>query len=205
MRALLFLNGTPPSSECLRNIDYFGALVVCADGAYAYLSEYAVPDVVVGDFDSLSSDCAVSSGVKVLRYPADKDYTDGHLAMDYILKQNITDITVYGAFGLRADHAYANLSLLYQAKSGGALAELKDENQSVRLLDGNITLDGIRGKTVSIEPFFVSAHIIQTKGLKYNLKNKTLDRLHILGISNIAVEDAVEIESEGELLVFVLG
>lgn len=52
-------------------------------------------------------------------------------------------------------------------------------------------------------PFFEVAHIISTKGLKYPMKNVTLNRLHVsLSISNVAMADSFFVEAEGELLLF---
>ncbi|MDR0425858.1 MAG: thiamine diphosphokinase [Clostridiales bacterium] len=200
-KALLFLNGDPPTQEYLSDIDRAGRFVLCADGAYRYLKGVIRPDLILGDFDSLLD--ADADGIGRVRFDADKDYTDGHLAVEYLLERGYADIDIYGAFGGRADHAYANLSLLYQAKLAGARARLLDERQCVMLKSGRITLKNVKGRTISLEPFLTEAHIILTKGFKYNLRDKTLDRRHILGISNVALSDTVGVEAEGELLLFI--
>ena len=202
MRAIIFLNGTPVSERALNSVNIENALVICADGAFDYIKGKITPDIILGDFDSVS-DKSFPETSEVLTFPPEKDFTDGHLAVQTAIDRGADEIEIYGAFGGRPDHAYSNLSLLYQSKQAGAVAVLYDENWRVYLLDGAVKLSASANKYVSIVPFFESAHIISTKGLKYPMQNVTLNRQHILGISNEATESEIEFFANGEVLVFV--
>lgn len=202
MRAIIFLNGTPVSERALNSVNIENALVICADGAFDYIKGKITPDIILGDFDSVS-DKSFPETSEVLTFPPKKDFTDGHLAVQTAIDRGADEIEIYGAFGGRPDHAYSNLSLLYQSKQAGAVAVLYDENWRVYLFDGAVKLSASVNKYVSIVPFFESAHIISTKGLKYPMQNVTLNRQHILGISNEATESEIEFFANGEVLVFV--
>ncbi len=202
MKAIIFLNGTPVSEKQLNAIDFNEALIICADGAFNYLNGFVVPHVILGDFDSVN-DRNFPKQSEVITFPPEKDFTDGHLAMQTAIDRGANVIDIYGAIGGRPDHAYANLSLLYQAKKAGVVAVIRDENWQVYLCEGKVKLQANAKKYVSIVPFFESAHIISTKGLKYPMQNVTLNRQHILGISNEATENEVEFCSKGEVLVFI--
>ncbi len=202
MRAIIFLNGTPPKKNELDKIDFSDAIILCADGAYSYLKGVVTPSVVLGDFDS----CPISSvenGIETLVFPPEKDFTDGHLAVELAVEKGAKSIVIYGAFGGRPDHFYSNLSLLLLAKNLGVEASLIGEGFIVTLESGVIEKKVKIGATVSLVPFYRDAHIILTEGLKYPMREVTLNRQHILGISNEAQSDKIKVECKGELLVFI--
>lgn len=201
MKAVIFLNGEFDSDpvEAAKGADF----TVCADGAYDYLRGRIVPTVILGDFDSVSErDFPIGS--EILTFPSEKDFTDGHLAIASATERGADEIDVYGAFGgVRPDHAYANLSLLYLGKKRGAFVRLISRKWVVTLENGKFSTAAKRGGYVSLVPFFESSHILSTKGLKYSACNVTLYREQSLGISNEAKGDVVEVDLSGETLVFV--
>lgn len=201
MKAVIFLNGEFDSDpvEAAKGADF----TVCADGAYDYLRGRIVPTVILGDFDSVSErDFPIGS--EILTFPSEKDFTDGHLAIASATERGADEIDVYGAFGgVRPDHAYANLSLLYLGKKRGAFVRLISRKWVVTLENGKFSTAAKRGGYVSLVPFFESSHILSTKGLKYSACDVTLYREQSLGISNEAKGDTVEVDLSGETLVFV--
>ena len=201
MKAVIFLNGEFDSDpvEAAKGADF----TVCADGAYDYLRGRIVPTVILGDFDSVSErDFPIGS--EILTFPPEKDFTDGHLAIASATERGADEIDVYGAFGgVRPDHAYANLSLLYLGKKRGAFVRLISRKWVVTLENGKFSTAAKRGGYVSLVPFFESSHILSTKGLKYSACDVTLYREQSLGISNEANGDVVEVDLSGETLVFV--
>lgn len=201
-KSVVFLNGNAPLEKDFKGFDFYDSLVVCADGAYRYVKDFLKPNVILGDFDSIDVD-EIDDGAEIIRFSPEKDYTDGHLAVQLAIDRGAEEITVFGAFGGRPDHEYSNLSLLYLAKCAGVVAKLIGAGYCVTLENGRIEKTVAKGAYVSLVPFFQSAHILSTKGLKYPMKNVTLDRLHILGISNEALSDSFTVETDGELLVFI--
>ncbi|MBE5730618.1 MAG: thiamine diphosphokinase [Clostridiales bacterium] len=199
-KGLIFLNGNAPSINELQGIDFRGKSVVCADGAYDYLKDYAIPDVLLGDFDSITE---VPSGVTVKKFPVDKDYTDGHLAVLEMKALGVSEVEIYGAYGGRPDHEYANFALLALADSIGISAVIKGD-YDIYFVTDQIKVSVEKNKTVSLLPYSDTAHIISTKGLKFCADNLTLNKLHLIGISNSAVEDEVCVNvGKGHVLLFV--
>ncbi len=202
-KAIIFLNGDPPTPSEYESMDLAKpSVIICADGAYRYLKGVITPDIVMGDFDSMDMG-EITCECEVVRFPVEKDFTDGHIVVEKAIELGARDITVYGAFGGRPDHEYSNLSLLYLAKQKGASARLVGSGFTVTLESGRIEKRAKTGVTVSIVPFLASAHILQTEGLKYPMRNVTLDRMHILGISNVATAETITLTADGEVLVFI--
>ncbi len=204
-RAIIFLNGDRPTENDLKNASELSkdATIICADGAYDYLVGKVEPNILLGDFDSIKTNPELA-GAKVVRYPSEKDYSDGYIAMQAAIDAGAKRVTVYGAFGGRADYAYVNLSLLYQAKKAGVKAALVGSGNTVTLESGIIEKQVAVGSTVSFAPFFESAHILSSEGLKYPIRDITFSREHAdYGVSNVATSERIAIVAEGEVLVFI--
>lgn len=198
-RGLIFLNGDPPNSSVLSALNFSEAFIVCADGAYDYLMEFAIPDVILGDFDSIHH---APRGKKIKRFPVDKDYTDGHLAVLETVG-HADEVEIYGAGGGRPDHEYANYALLPLAASKGIRAVIKG-SYDVYYVDGEFTATVEKNMTVSIVPYTDTAHIISTEGLKFSADDLTLDKLHLIGMSNTSTADTVKLRvGSGGVLVFI--
>lgn len=199
---LIFLNGDAPKAKTLQNISYAGKTVICADGALKYLEKYVKPDVVMGDFDSLGY---VPSGNNVKKFPVDKDYTDGHLVIKEAAELGLESIEIYGGFGGRVDHEYANIALLALADWYGMKAVIKGDID-IYFTSDNLVVPCEKNKIVSIVPYSDTAHIIQTRGLKYDASGLILNKLHLIGMSNQSVESEISVsvgKGEGSVLVFV--
>ena len=204
-RVIIFLNGDPPTDKDLSTAAELAhdATIICADGAYDYLGTKITPDILLGDFDSIKCKPELKS-TKVITYPVEKDYSDGYIAMQTAIDLGAKEVLVYGAFGGRPDYSYVNLSLLYQAKKAGVKSELLGNGNIVTLESGEIERNVSMGAIISIVPFFNSAHILSSVGLKYMAKDIILNREHAdFGVSNVAVDEHVRIEVDGDVLLFI--
>ena len=87
--------------------------IVAADGALTFLMKHKIkPDLIIGDMDSVSeSQLASTQGSEILRFPKDKDFTDGELAIRHCLDRKIKTITLLGALdtGQETDHMLGNI------------------------------------------------------------------------------------------------
>src|SRR5919112_6773528 len=85
VHAAIFLNGSPDSPRLIQAVAGRADLVVAADGGTRYaLAAGIVPDLIVGDMDSLGEDLAQemeARGAELERHPVKKDKMDGHLAV----------------------------------------------------------------------------------------------------------------------------
>ena len=106
--------------------------VLAADGGFAHLERISVmPDVALGDFDSLGyvpdAPCVESHSVM-------KDATDLELAFDWLCRKGYTSAVVYGALGNRLDQTMATQqTLIHFARRGMEVAAVGEGNVIVAL------------------------------------------------------------------------
>lgn len=195
MKGIILLNGDPYTGE----IDAKDALVYCCDGAYGWAKGAVRIDKNVGDFDSLN-ETPYPPPEEI--YPAEKDCTDGEIALSEMLRQGVGKIEIYGGGGRREDHFLGNLHLLYRAHVSGVPAEMINADSVIFPASGKIFLGKYTGKTFSVLPFGGVLHIMDSAGLKYPYP-ETLSYGECRGISNIAEDGAAYLTVKGNALVII--
>lgn len=131
-----------------------GARAIAADGGIRHAESLGIePEIWVGDFDS--SDAALAArhaGVPRLAYPAEKNLTDGELALQMALERGATDLVMAGALGgERADHAWAHVvQAMALALDGRRVFLTSGEEEGYPLLPGRLTLDLPRASLFSV-------------------------------------------------------
>jgi thiamine pyrophosphokinase len=184
-------------------------LIVAADGGALQLARWGVlPNVVVGDLDSLGRDGAdalAAKGVRVFRHPLEKDESDLELAVDYALGAGAQEVTLVGLFGgARLDYTLANAILLADPRYRGTSMRAVAGPARLRAVRAGETalLSGAIGDLVTLLPVLGDAEEVRTEGLRYPLSDETLHAGRARGVSNVirAVPASVSIGS-GTLLV----
>ena len=171
--------------------------LICADKGYEYAKILnLIPDVILGDFDSLGY---VPNNAEI--FPKDKNFSDTELAVKKAIELGATEIDIYFSLGGRLDHELFNINLLKYAKNQGVTAKIISGNTLLRLISGSGNYEVKNGSFVSFVPFSSEAHIIKSEGLKYPLDKITAIKGETLTLSNEATSDEIygEIKS-GELL-----
>lgn len=194
-RGIILLNGDPYGGA----IDTEGATVVCCDGALVWASEKGVKaDIVLGDFDSLGY-----TPEGAILFPAEKDETDGEIALDHLAGMGVERIDIYGGSGRREDHFFGNVGLLLKAHERGMEAIFHSDYTDFFVSDGKVSFEAEVGTVVSVVPVTDSVHIYDSRGMKYGMKDLTIARGSTRGISNVttAKEFCIEIDS-GTALIF---
>jgi thiamine pyrophosphokinase len=186
--AAVFLNGDyeePGYYTCwARAAD----LVVAADGGGRFLAAAGiVPDLLVGDFDSLDEAAAAAagrSGARVVRHPVRKDRTDGELAVDEALREGAGELVLAGALGA-LDHVLGHLALLGRIEARGTPARVVSPDLTARVLLAATTvrLDAVPGTRVSLAPLAGEA-IVTLAGFDYDLDHGRLPGDACLGLGN---------------------
>ena len=96
-----------------------------------------LPNLIIGDFDSAKIDvvAAYRGKTEFLDLDTHKDFTDTHVAISYILEQEIRpdEVILVGATGTRMDHTLANIGLLKQFAEAGISAYLIDEHNRITM------------------------------------------------------------------------
>jgi thiamine pyrophosphokinase len=192
MKALVFANGRAKDGVMVRRAltDVKGALIIAADAGTRIAQKFGfVPQVVIGDMDSLTTDelaQLTSAGAILHRYPAEKNETDLELALMYAANKGATWIRVLGATGGRFDQTLANVYLLALPQLDSCDIALVANNQIIRLFRaGTHTLEGNVGDTISLIPVSGDVSGISTHNLKYPLRDETLHFGPARGMSNV--------------------
>ena len=122
-----------------RQID--GTRVIAADAGIGHAAMLGLtPELWVGDFDSVPPALPDRlASVQRRTFPAEKDKTDGELAIDAALDRGATSLILAGAFGgARADHAFLHLALAVRlAEEGTEMLLTSGAQEGVPLLCGN--------------------------------------------------------------------
>ena len=174
-------------------------LIICADGGYdALVYTTIVPNVVIGDFDSLKAN--VSKDIEVVKYPSDKDKTDLEICIDYALERGCDTIFLLGALGGRIDHTIGTLCAMKYILEHGASPLILNGKSRIYLVEREVALSRDNYDYVSLIPCTDKVTGITTSGLKYELNNDTLYKSNSLGISNEFYNNNVTIKIEEGLL-----
>ena len=211
MNALIVADGDMPDRADVDRLMAPGGadLVVAADGGALKAQALGlVPDVVVGDSDSLpaaAADELRAAGVPVIVHPSAKDESDTELAVREALTRGATTLTVIGAFGgARLEHTIANLLLLAMPELAGRDARLADGASVVRLLEPGaaLAIDGRQGDFVSLLPLAQRVEGVTTDGLEFPLRDEALTQGPARGLSNVMTSDSATVRLRaGRLLV----
>ncbi|MDR1532126.1 MAG: thiamine diphosphokinase [Clostridiales bacterium] len=180
--------------------------VICCDSGLRHAQILGMrPDVIVGDFDSVAPELLAryeQQGVPVVRYPAEKDYTDTELGISLALEKRAEELVIIGAGGSRFDHVLANVQCLVRLLPFKIDAKILHAGQIISLLDGVRVFEGEIGKVISLMPITWEVTGVCTKGLKYRLANETLFLGQARGVSNVFTEKTAEVRvGEGVLCV----
>ena len=175
-------------------------LIIAADGGLKHTELLnIVPDVILGDFDSLGY---VPDSAAV--FPVEKDDTDSMLSAKLGLERGFHRFVIYGGMdGQRLDHTVANFQMLQYLAERDAEAYLVGKQYIATVLkDGHITFDTEAEGIVSVFCVGADASGVSIEGLKYNLEDETLTSGYPLGVSNHFVGQKAKISvKDGCLLV----
>ncbi|MCL2754278.1 MAG: thiamine diphosphokinase [Oscillospiraceae bacterium] len=180
--------GASPECAAIAEHENAQAFVIAVDGGYDRLTECGiVPDLVIGDFDSLTGKLPVT--VETLRFPQEKDESDTELAVQEAIRRGCKAFRIYGALGGRLDHTLANIALMISLSERGYDCRLIGEREWLTAVVSNsrFKLDCATGQTVSVFTADESAHGVTLTGFKYPLANAVLQR-GTRGLSNEVTE-----------------
>lgn len=207
MRAAVFLNGAPDPPDKLREAAARADLVAAADGGARHaLGAGVLPDLVVGDMDSLGKDAArriKERGVPVERYPAEKDKMDGHLAILAARRRGATAVDLLCAWGGRVSAVLALPHLLLAAERAGLRATaVATWGHTFVVENGSRLVEGTKGDGVSVFPVSGPAVGVTLEGMAYPLRNARMEPGDSLGFHNELVGGKARVGVEkGALLV----
>jgi thiamine pyrophosphokinase len=211
VRAIIVAGGNVDHDMDIPSLFKDGDLVIGADGGAARALEWGlVPDLVVGDMDSLAADIQPvleGRGSEFVIHPRAKDETDLELALTVAVERGAREIIVLGALGGRLDHTLANVLLLALPGLADTLVRIVDGDQQAQLVRDRetVTLAGTPGDIVSLLPLSDEVSGVTTTGLAWALQCDTLNFGFTRGVSNEMVAATANVSIEEGLLLVVHG
>jgi thiamine pyrophosphokinase len=184
-----------------------GDIVICADSGYLSAIQCGLKvDHLVGDMDSLSSDeveKAREDGAVIHRYPADKDGTDGELALDLAIDLGFRKIEMVGGKGGRLDHFLSAVFFNSLVGDDVSLDIWMDEELLLFVPEGRFVTRPAGWYVVSILPYGGSC-VVSTEGLKWELHEDLLDHGSTRGIHNEIIGESFTVRCHRGALLLVL-
>jgi thiamine pyrophosphokinase len=207
-RVVIIANGDLTDLNFYRDLLNPDDYIVCANGGTRHAIALGLkPDLIIGDLDSLEPDQKHKmeiAGSQTVSYPSEKDASDLELAVDHALGMKPDNILIIGALGgKRIDHTYINLMLLYRPLCSNIRASIIDESQEIMLINNELVIEGSRGDYLSLFALTSEASGIVTEGLKFSLKNDSLDFASTRGLSNVFTDSQAKVAIKSGLLLVI--
>jgi len=210
--AVLFLQGRFSA----RHLSFYkrlcrGKFKIAVDGGYRFFARAGIaPDLLLGDFDSLKKvPKNLPSKTEVLTYPADKDQTDTHLALEYCLERNSRQIDIVQPSIGEPDHFTANLMLLtlaerYRRRGYAPKVRLLNAECEIRYVrDGMVRFERAAGDTVSVIPLSRTVELT-CAGTVFDVRRRRVSRGQTLASRNRIDHPKAVFRLKGEGLIFRL-
>ncbi|MCW8813743.1 MAG: thiamine diphosphokinase, partial [Chlorobium sp.] len=114
-KCIILANGKPPKKSI---ITFFQKkefeTLICADGgANSALKMKLIPDYIIGDLDSISSEASkrFRNTSKIIELKGQND-TDVEKCLKYAIKKKYHEALLFGVTGNRLDHTFCNLGIV---------------------------------------------------------------------------------------------
>ena len=188
-------------------------LLIAADGGAVHLLEAGLtPDVVVGDFDSLSARDRrrlEALGVELLVMERDKDESDMELCLLTALERGAARIVILGALGVvRPEHSLANLLLLADPRLDAVEVAIAGRGSRITRVGavgepGACTIEGQPRDFVSLFAVGGAVEGVTTSGLRFGLRDETLLMGPSRGLSNELLEPVAKVTTRDGCLIVI--
>ncbi len=197
MRAVLWCNGSPPSSSIIDSVISDGVSVFGVDGGADRAAECGIlVDEVLGDLDSIDARNCADRRVEL----SDQEMSDLAKSLELLIERGFTNIDVLGVDGGEPDHILGNWAAMLDAPSG-AFIRMHHENRVTTRVhpdEGEFSLEIEMGETFSV--FALEPSKVWISGSKWDIEGELLG-LSSRGIHNEGGEGLVSIRGEGVLAV----
>jgi thiamine pyrophosphokinase len=176
MKAVIIGNGPPPDALHFLDTVKGSDLLIAADGGADHCEKLnLIPDILIGDFDSITPSQLEFLKTKstIYQFPSDKDLTDIELAMREAERRGAKTIKIFSWADERLDYSW---NTLVTAASLQSAVELCSLGNSIYILNEHRPKLDLResGKKISIFPLFTPV-TLESKGLRWELSWKNVD------------------------------
>jgi thiamine pyrophosphokinase len=206
-RIVVLAGGFPPPEDRLRAERARADALVCADGGLRTAwAAGLVPDLVVGDLDSLPGWAHERLPAGVIRHEPGAEDNDLEKALRAVYARwgAAAEIALLGAGPDqgRSDHGLANLGVLL-AEPHRRIVWVDAAGRMVALRDGRLTADDAVGAILSVLPWSAGGATVSEVGVHYPLDEARL-LLGGRGVSNEIGDETAAVEvHQGVALVWI--
>jgi len=203
VRGIAFIGGEGPSRQTLKEIVRGADILVAADSGLMLCEDAGLtPDWILGDMDSLDDMGRLEKYPRdnILRFPAEKDFTDTELALQFLAEKGCDEIWFAGGGGGRLDHLFAIRSMFDRDNPPDRWFPGKED---IRCLKEGMTFGETLppGSVVSVFPLGPGPWKAESTGLKWPINDLAWER-GSAWISNIAAGGPFEIRAvSGRLMI----
>jgi len=170
-----------------------GSRVIAADAGLKHAAKLGLEaELWVGDFDSAPAELQAQHGqIPRQMHPADKDRTDGEIAIDEAISRGAADLVLAGGLGGQTDHALGHLALLLAlARRGiGAFATSGTEEAYPLIADTTLPLPLPPGSRLSLIAFS-DLDGLSIAGVRWPLTNAQVSHGSTRTLSNVVTDGA---------------
>jgi len=206
-RVTLLVGAAPVEDEqTYLPILHAASRIVAIDGGASLCARLGiVPDLVVGDMDSVRAEdlhAFAEAGTEIIRFDREKDFSDLEGAFEVCRARGWNAPHVTAASGGRFDHALAVAGALARHASFAPVLVEPSVRVDVLAPEGASRLSGVPvGTIVSVFPVLADARVSIT-GMAYPLDHARMPQCGSLGLSNVVVDHNAEVTvHEGVVLV----
>ena len=203
-KCIILANGKPPVKgviNFLKKKDY--NTLICADGGANSVKKLGIiPDYIIGDFDSVSKPTLnfFDGKSKMIKLKRQND-TDVEKCLKFAIKRKCEEIVLLGVTGNRLDHTFCNLGIVIKFYKKINL-RLIAENSLLVPYSGEVELKTIPGEIISLYGLDKKTKITST-GLKYPLKNVSLQFGEKESTSNAATGNGITLNIKGGIIFLI--
>lgn len=186
--------------------------LIAADKGMEFFMKTGInPDIVVGDFDSLSQEgieyLEKADGMEIIRLKPEKDDSDTQSALRLAADKGREGVFLIGATGTRLDHVMANLELMIFGRELGIEVSIIDSCNYVTLVKSGtvLTKEEQFGRYVSFFPLGGEVSGLTLEGFKYPLNRYCLTVSDCgLTVSNEMKEETARVTFESGNLMMIM-
>lgn len=153
MKGVAFIGGEGPDAAVCRALAQGAGVIAAADCGLALAENAGLrPHWVIGDMDSLDGAAARLAAYppgRVLRYPAEKDWTDTELALGLLWEKGCDTATLVGGGGGRTAHLLAIAALFERERRPD---RWRTAHEDIFSLEDELRLETAPGALISVFP-----------------------------------------------------
>lgn len=195
MKGVVVSGGSKVNPEILKEYTTDAYIVCCDGGIKNFYNSTILPNIIVGDFDSIDEKgkkFIEEKNIEKRVYNPIKNFTDTEAAIDIVLDMKFSEIIILGASGTRMDHTLANIFLL-QKLFGKTRAKMVDNHNIIEYVEkGEYFFKKDRHGYISVVA--ISKEIVySTDGMKYEADELKISTSEIRGVSNEIKGDTAKI------------